>query len=519
MRILDPEAVRRLDRRAIDELGLPAALLMDTAGRAIAAAISERLGDGRGRAAVVLAGAGNNGGDGWVVARLLAGQGWRVEVVLAGDADKMTDETRLHHRAALRCGGVAVRTIAAPVDAADLAAVDAALRRAAVIVDALAGIGLQGPLREPLASLAALLGGDPRPAALTVAVDVPSGLCAASGRILGGAAVRCDLVVAMAALKPGLLLGRGPELYRAWQVADIGIPPAWLAAEPCATLLDDAEARAWLPARPDHGHKGSFGHLLAIAGSPGKVGAALLCAEAALRVGTGLLTLATWPAARPQLEGRLADAMVEGLTAAPGEAVDVAALTARKTAAVVGPGLGVGPAETALVAQLCDRGPLPLVLDADALSALAQLPVPAAAVPWVLTPHPGEMARLLGCSVAEVEADRLGAARRAAARWNAVVVLKGHRSLIAAADGRWAVCDRPNAALARGGSGDVLAGVIGGLLAQGCAPFDAARLGVWLHSRAGALLRQQAGSRAGLAVDLARAVGAAVQQLEELAAS
>lgn len=521
MQILAPEAVRRLDLRAISELGLPAALLMDTAGRAIAEAIEQRVGPGYGRWAVVLAGAGNNGGDGWVVARVLAGRGWRVEVYFAGDPHKMTAETQLHFQAARRCGGIDIR----PVDHAprdiELQNLRHSLQRAAAIVDALAGIGLQGELREPLLTLAAQLHGQPgglTAGAIVVAADIPSGLCSTTGRVLGAAAVHCDLVVAMGALKPGLLLNQGPDLYRELLVADIGIPAAWLEAEaPAGDLLDDAQARAWLPDRPDSGHKGSFGHLLAIAGSPGKVGAALLSAEAALRVGTGLLTLGTWATSRPLLEGRLADAMVETIRSEPGDAAAIDALLLRKSALLVGPGLGLGAAETELVRRLCALSQVPVLLDADALSALAAQPDLAApaAGRLVLTPHPGEMARLLGVSVIEVEADRLGAVRQAAARWNAVVVLKGHRSLIAAPDGRWAVCNQPNAALARGGSGDVLAGSIGGLLAQGVPPFEAACLGVWLHSRAGALLRRDSGTRAGLASDLACAIGAAVKELEE----
>jgi NAD(P)H-hydrate epimerase len=521
MRILAPEAVRRLDLRAISELGLPAALLMDTAGRAIADAIEQRVGPGHGRWAVVLAGAGNNGGDGWVVARVLAGRGWRVEVYFAGDPHKMTAETHLHFHAAQRCGGIDIHAVHHAPRGIELQHLRHSLQRAAAIVDALAGIGLQGELREPLLTLAAQLNGQPgglTSGAIVVAADIPSGLCSTTGQVLGSAAVHCDLVVAMGALKPGLLLNQGPDLYRELLVADIGIPPAWLAAEtPAGHLLDAAEARGWLPDRPDSGHKGSFGHLLAIAGSPGKVGAALLSAEAALRVGAGLLTLGTWASSRPQLEGRLADAMVETLHRQPGDTAAIDELLLRKTALLIGPGLGIGHGESELVRRLCALSRVAVLLDADALSALAAQPELAASAAGrlILTPHPGEMARLLNASVDAVEADRLGAARQAAARWNAIVVLKGHRSLIAAPDGRWALCNQPNAALARGGSGDVLAGTIGGLLAQGVAPFEAACLGVWLHSRAGALMRRDAGTRSGLASELASAIGSAVKELEE----
>lgn len=521
MRILPAQEVRRLDLRAIQDLGLPAELLMDTAGRAIADLLTERLGPGQGRLGVVLAGVGNNGGDGLVVARVLAGRGWQVRVVLAGDPSKMTPETQLHHRAALRFPSqpraIHWDQVTEAPSGPQLRDLQNALENSAFIVDALAGTGLQGPLREPLLTLASLLDGHHR--ALVVAADIPSGLCATTGRVLG-AAVHCDTVVAMAALKPGLLLGQGPDLYRELQIADIGIPPAWLdSAGPRGELLDLELARQWLIKRPDHGHKGTFGSLLAVAGSPGKSGAALLTCGAALRVGTALVTLGvvqlrhrgTLGQLRDQLEGLLPDVMVQDADPA-----SLPALLARNSAVLAGPGMGTGPEALQVLEQVTAQTQVPMLWDADALTLLAAHPglADGAAGRLLLTPHPGEMARLLGCDVSDVEADRLGAAQRAAERWQAVVVLKGHRTLLVAPQGRWAICSHPNAALARGGSGDVLAGAIGGLVAQGMALFEAAALGVWLHSRAGAALRRQFGSRAGLASELGPLLAGALQELE-----
>ncbi len=519
MQILPAQEVRRLDLRTIQELGIPAELLMDTAGRAIADVITERLGPGSGRSAVVLAGVGNNGGDGLVVARVLAGRGWLVHVLLAGDPAKMTAETQLHHRAALQYPGqqgtLSLEAVTEAPRGQRLSDLQNRLEQSTVIVDALAGTGLQGPLREPLLTLAAQLDGHHR--ALVVAADIPSGLCATTGQVLG-AAVHCDTVVAMAALKPGLLLGQGPQLHRELRVADIGIPPAWLdAAQPRGDLLDAELARSWVTQRQDHGHKGTFGHLLALAGSPGKGGAALLTCGAALRVGTALVTLGvvqqrgTQCQLRDQLEGLLPDVMAEEASPA-----SLPALLLRNSAVLAGPGMGTGAEALQALEQVAARATGPLLFDADALTLLAAQPqlVASAAGRLVLTPHPGEMARLLGLEVSAVEADRLGAAREAAQRWQAVVVLKGHRTLVAAPQGRWAICNQPNAALARGGSGDVLAGAIGGLLAQGMAPFEAAALGVWLHSRAGAALRRQFGSRSGLASELGLLLATAVQELE-----
>ena len=501
-RILTPSQVRALDLRTIAELGLPAALLMDTAGRAIAHVIVDRIASctDRPRHAVVLCGSGNNGGDGFVAARILHGHGFTVEVVAAGDRGRMSPETSLHC-AALGATGVGVRWLAHAPTTADLQDLRLSLDRAAAIVDALVGIGPETDLREPLRSLVALLDGSLR--GLVVAADLPSGLSATDGRVLG-AAVKAHVVVTMAAAKAGLFLGQGPEHWQELVVADIGVPRAWLQAQvPCGWLLDEALARTLLPSRPESGHKGRFGHLLLVAGSAGKAGAALLAAEAALRSGTGLCTLATSSAIRPQFEGQLPDLMTEST---PGDAAGVDSLLSRKSAIAVGPGLGTAAAEAELVQRIAEGSTGPLLLDADALTLLAAAPdlAKAAAGRLVMTPHPGEMARLLGRPVEACERDRLATAREAAARWQAVVVYKGQRTLVAAPDGAWAVQPTPNVALARGGTGDVLTGIAGALLAQGLSPFDAARLAVTVHAVAGARLRQSHGQRAGLALDLVR---------------
>lgn len=503
MRILTPEQARALDERTMTDLGLPAAVLMETAGRAIARAIVQRLGPGRDRLVTVLAGAGNNGGDGFVAARVLLDHGFAVRLLGVGDAGKMTPETRLHYHA-VRQLGLEPRWWTDLPDAADLLEIRALLARSAAIVDALVGIGPTQPLREPLRTFCAQLDGTQR--ALTVAADLPSGLHAATGEVLG-AAVTCHVVVTMAAAKAGLFLGQGPAHWRELEVADIGVPRAWLAAlTPVGSTIDDAMARELLPDRPLEAHKGRFGHLLVVAGSPGKAGAALLTSGAALRTGVGLCTLATHAELRARLETELPDLMVESLGG-------IDKLLIRKTALAVGPGLGTGAVELELLGKVLAAN-LPTVLDADAVTLLAGSrallagrPAPLAtqaemAPPLVLTPHPGEMATLLGQTIAEVEADRLAAARLAATRFGAVVVLKGSRTLVVHPDGRWAIALEQNPALAKAGSGDVLTGILGALLAQGLAAFDAARLAVAAHALAGRAMRDKSGNRAGLASEL-----------------
>jgi len=513
MRIITPEQMRELDRRLTQELGLEPALLMETAGRAIARAIVDRIGTGQDRYATVLCGTGNNGGDGFVAARVLASAGFRVEVYIAGDLAKMTPAAALHHKAMRACG-VDARVFAQAPRQPELQNVRRSLGRAAAIVDALVGTGPTEDLRDPLLTLAQQLDGRHR--GLVVAADVPSGLCAHDGRILG-AAVRAHLVVTMAAIKTGLCLGAGPETYDELVVADIGVPPRWLGGVvPTGNVLDAAHVRSLVPARPAHSHKGQFGHVFIVAGSPGKAGAALLCAGGAMRSGVGLCTVGTSGEVRGRLEAHYPDAMVEAIRGGASEVKRIEKLLIKKSAIVVGPGLGTGAAEVDLVQRILALSTVPVLLDADALTALASKPDMAApaAGRLVLTPHPGEMATLLDATIEQVEADRIGAARKAAEKWNAVVVLKGSRTLVVAPGGPWAVNLRANAALAKGGSGDVLAGVIGAQLAQGLAPFQAAQLGVALHSAAGVELAKTWGNRAGLPSDLVDLLGQAWLNLE-----
>lgn len=487
MVILTPQQVRALDERTIAS-GVPAWQLMETAGRAIARVVQERRKPGK---TVVLAGAGNNGGDGFVAAWRLHDLGYSLDVLVTGERQRLTPETA-HHLEQMQARGIVAHWNP------PLTQVQAALRQAEVVIDALAGIGATQDLREPMRTWANLLDGKQK--ALVVAADVPSGLHAGTGAILG-ACVTCDVVVTMAAAKAGLVLRQGPAQWRELVVADIGIPQQWIGGQTGAgEILDETLAGSLLPPRPDQGHKGTFGHLLLVAGSPGKAGAAMLAGEAALRSGVGLCTLATRATVTHE---RLPDLMVE-----PAE--NLGNLLERKTALAIGPGLGTDQ-EDLLQQVLANE--LPVVVDADGLTMLAKLP-DLQRKSWVLTPHPGEMARLLDCTVPDVEADRLGAARQVATQRGAVVVLKGARTLVVHPDGRWAIAMEPNAALGKGGTGDVLTGIVGSLLAQGLEPWDAARLAVAVHASAGRELRRRFGTRAGLASDLVQCLAVAWQGLE-----
>ncbi len=518
MWVLEPDQIRELDRRTIEELGLPGAVLMETAGRGVVRAILARIGGGRGRLATVLCGVGNNGGDGFVIARELLYAGFRVHVWVAGKVDQMSPETALHYKV-MKGVGIQGRNIDGKQKQrpGDLKGLHRSLLRSAVIVDALMGIGAKDELRDPVRTLVEQVDG--RHDALVVGVDVPSGVSAADGRILGAAA-RCDLVITMAAAKPGLLLGAGARCAGEVEVVDIGVPPAWVSGAPRAgQVLSAADGGALLPRRDEEGHKTRFGHLMAIAGAPGTSGAALLCATAAMRSGVGVCTLATAGEIRTRLEAQVPDLMVEAIRGGAQEAKRVAKLVEGRDALAMGPGMGTNASAIDLVMRVLASSTAPAVLDADALTNLAARPdigEPAAGR-LVLSPHPGEMARLLGVEIADVLSDRLGVARKAAQKWKAVVVLKGPRTLIVRPDGGWAICNRPDAALAKAGSGDVLCGIIGALLAQRLNLFDAACLGVLAHNAAGRHVAGEKGAISAMASDLIDALPDAWRELAEAA--
>lgn len=508
MRVLTAEQMRDLDRQAIEEIGIPGLVLMENAGRASAGMLLERFGD-RDGTVLILCGKGNNGGDGFVVARHLRNRGIEVEVLVLAPQEKIGGDAAVNLAILERCG----QKIRFVCDDESLAAALAA-SRAGLVVDALFGTGLASEVRGHYRQAIAWINDSGLPVA---AIDIPSGVDAGSGRILG-CAVRADLTLTFAAAKLGHLLAPGAQHCGRLEVLDIGIPKhlrprpddlyLWTRWQDAATLL---------PERPATGHKGTFGHLLVIAGSRGKTGAAILAAEAGLRGGCGLLTLATAASAQPVVAAALAEAMTEPLAEADGGiSVDalpaVRALLEGKAALALGPGLGQASGTGTFVRRLMAESDLPLLLDADALNLLAaDLSVLRRAwrCPPVLTPHPGEMARLAGCSVAEIERDRVAAARDFAVRHGVVLVLKGAPTLVAAPDGRIAINGSGGPVLATAGSGDVLTGLVGSLLAQGLAPFDAARLGCYLHGLAGDRLAGRHGDAGVLAGEICRELPAA----------
>lgn len=451
--------VRDLDARLI-AAGTPGFELMQRAAHGAWRALRQRWVDAR--QVTVLAGRGNNAGDAYLLAALAQRAGWTVSLFAVGEPGKLTGDAATAHAAAIEAG-VEVQPWQ----------VDAPL--AGVVVDGLLGTGLNGEVRAPYAQVIKRINASGLP---VLALDLPSGLCADTGQALG-VTVRADLTVTFIGLKVGLFTGEAPALVGELIFDGLQADPALLAATEVVAQRLAPSNLSKLAARSATAHKGQFGHVLVVGGDRGFGGAALLTAESALRCGAGLVSLATRPEHVPAALVRRPELMSAGVSSAN----QLLGLAKRASVLVVGPGLGQDAWGRSLfsVARSAEQ---PQVWDADALNLLAQAPV-ALPANSVITPHPGEAARLLAISTAEVQADRPAAARALAEKYQAVAVLKGAGSLIAAPDGRLSLCNHGHPVMAGAGLGDVLAGVIGALLAQGLAAFEAASLAVWLHARAG----------------------------------
>ncbi len=485
--VVSAAEMRAIDAATIEGIGLPGAVLMENAGRAVADAVVEELG-GRAGAVAVVAGAGNNGGDGYVVARVLRARGVEALVYLAARRGEVRGDALLHLQAYEQTGGMAT-SIAEP---GELAEHREAIESAPVVVDALFGTGLARPVGGHLAQVIEVVN---RAGGTVVAVDIPSGLSADSGMALG-AAVRAKRTVTMAFLKLGIAVAPGLSRAGRVTVAEIGIPVELAQAHGIRVAVLEARDIEGALRRPDLlDHKNRRGHVLVVAGSPGKRGAARLTSFAALRAGAGLATLASDG-------GELAapdPIMTAALDAeAPGAVDRLAELAEGKAAVAIGPGMAPGAGGKALVRAALERLAVPLVLDADALNHLAGEAgrIAKAKASVVITPHPGEAARLLGTTAGEVERDRVAAARSLAELTRAVVVLKGAGTLVcdgAVGDGFVTINPTGGPALATAGSGDVLTGVVAALVGQGHEPGEAARAAVYLHGLAGDLAAARIG--------------------------
>jgi ADP-dependent NAD(P)H-hydrate dehydratase / NAD(P)H-hydrate epimerase len=512
--VLTADEMRRVDRRAIGELGIPGGTLMENAGRGAAAVIQTALpGLGvprRGARVVVVCGKGGNGGDGFVVARLLKRAGHRVEVFLVAAPTEVRGEAALKLREMERRG-----LPARPVE--DGGMLGRALSGAHLVVDAMLGTGARGAPEPRVAAAIGRINASGRP---VVALDVPSGV-SADGAAAEGPAVRAVLTPTFAALKRGLVAGVGVTLAGRVVVVDIGVPPDEIARGVATFALEASDVAPHFPARPRDSHKGSYGHLLVVAGSVGKTGAAALAARGAMRAGAGLVTVATAASAQPVVASVVLEAMSERLPETPAGTLASAArealleLAERRDAVTLGPGLGLDEDTQALARALVFAVARPMVVDADALTALAGHldRLRSAPAPRCLTPHPGEMARMLGVTVAEVQRDRVATARHFATAWQTPVVLKGATSVIGAPDGTVLLNPTGNPGMASGGTGDVLAGVLGAFLARGLQASRALAAAVYLHGLAGDVAAERVGQESLVAGDVIEALPEAFRRV------
>jgi NAD(P)H-hydrate epimerase len=490
-----------LDRRAGEEYGLPTLLLMEAAGRGVLEA-ARHLVQGPHPRVVIVAGRGNNGGDGLVAARLMLAAGWRVTVVLLARDAEVTGDAAVNLHAARRAGVEIVQL--------EDTEIRGLLAGADLVVDALFGTGFRGPVAGLAARAIEAINASGRP---VLAVDIPSGVHGDTGAV-EGLAVRATATVTMGLPKCGLVLFPGAAYAGRIWVADVGHPKRLIEGSPVSTaLLTHATVNDLVPHRRPDAHKGDAGRVLIVAGSVGGSGAAILATLGALRAGAGLVTLGVPAAIYPVVGSAVIEGMPHPLPDHEGALAAEAAqriLELAESADVVacGPGLATLPGPASVVRRLVADCPRPLVLDADALNIIASGTAPLAGPrdEWVLTPHPGEMARLLDTTIEDIQRQRVQTARIAAQRFKAVVVLKGARTVIADPHGKAFVVPTGNPAMATGGMGDVLCGAIAGFLGQGLAPLAAACVGAYLHGLAGDLVAAERGPAGILAREVADAL-------------
>ncbi|MBI5886710.1 MAG: NAD(P)H-hydrate dehydratase [Deltaproteobacteria bacterium] len=506
MKLAIADTIREIDRAAVEDYGMTGAQLMENAGRGVACAVLAELAStgAKGRVAVI-AGKGNNGGDGYVAARHLRNAGLDVMVFSLARPSELKGDAALNAKVWARMGGAT----AGIITKADIRRHAPAIRHACIIVDAIFGVGLKTPVKGVHAEAIEFINSIGKK---IVAVDVPSGIDAGSGAVMG-AAIKASLTVTMAMPKPGLYLYPGREYAGRVEVVDIGVPVALLAAAGDTSgysLITPDDVAVVLRPRNADSHKGSYGHLFVLAGSPGKTGAAYMCATGGMRAGAGLTTIGLPESLEPVMEAKTTEVMTTGLPETAGHLLGsvsfeaVCAVLKGKAAVVIGPGIGLDVDTTGFLKRLLKVLKSPVVIDADGLGAFVGCVKTLREVkaPLVLTPHPGEMARLLDMKTTEVQADRPGAARRLCAMTGAVVVLKGAATIVAAPDGGIFINPTGNAGLATAGTGDVLAGMIGGLLSQGYGPVEAACAAVYIHGAAADEVKAASGETGMMATDL-----------------
>ena len=511
MKVVTAQEMRQIDQQTIEQIGIPGAVLMEHAGSAVVRIIRERNPECR-RIAVVV-GKGNNGGDGLVVARQLAHSGQPIQIFLVSPPEGFAGDALTNLQIAQNLD----LPITMMLSENELKGVKNQITACDLIVDSIFGTGLRGGVHGFIGDVIACINETGKP---VVAIDLPSGLSADTG-IAEGACIQATYTVSMGLPKRGNLIHPGGTLTGELEVADIGFPPRIIDAQDIQiNWTQPSDATQLLPPRPTHSHKGTYGRVFVVAASTGMTGAAALTSAGALRVGAGLVTLGTPKSLNPILEVKLTEVMTlplpettEGSLALEAKSHIIEAVERTKSVLAIGPGLSQHPETVELVHSLVRESDTPTVIDADGINALSKSKeiLSSLSPQTVLTPHPGEMARLIGETVETLERDRIGIAQRFAQAHDITLVLKGAPTVIARGNGEVWINSTGNAGMATGGMGDILTGLIAGLMAQKVSAFDAAVLGVYLHGLAGDITAESIGMHGLMAGDVLNNVPKAIK--------
>jgi len=505
MKVVTAKEMQEIDRRTIKECGVPGPVLMERAGVAVAERIREMFEPGK---LIVLAGAGNNGGDGIVVGRELHNSGWHVKVFLLLKEDKLSPDCLAQYRIAKKVG-VPIE-FGTKIDRGDL--------HAAVVVDALFGTGLSKDIKGALADTVDLVNSTSVP---IVSVDIPSGISSDDGKVMG-TAIRATATVTFGAAKRGHVLYPGADHTGELFVENIGFPEEFFDDVAC-NLLDREEMLSIIPPRPRLSHKGDYGHVLVVAGSRGKTGSALMSARACLVSGAGLVTIGVPESLMDVYQSRVTEEMClplpdngDGTLSAKAAAAIGSFVAGSADVLAMGPGIGVSDGTRAVLKKILKEVEKPIVMDADAINCLDKKSgeLNKTSAPLVITPHPGEFARISGMKIDKIEDDCIEAALSFSQEAGVTLVLKGVPTVVADAEGRAFINSTGNPSMAKAGSGDVLTGMIAAFVAQGLIPADAATLGVYMHGMAGDLAAARLGLHSVLASDIIASISEAFVSLE-----
>ena len=511
MKVVTAQEMRQIDQQTIEQIGIPGTVLMEHAGSAVVRVLRQQFPECKNIGIIV--GKGNNGGDGLVVARQLAHTGQPIQIFLVSPPESFAGDALTN----LQIAQGLDLPITSILSEEGLERLKSQLTSSDLIVDSIFGTGLRGGVHGFIGDVIECINGSGKP---VIAIDLPSGLSADTG-IAEGACIQANYTVTMGLPKRGNLIHPGAELTGQLEVADIGFPLSVIDAQNIQiNWTQPSDAVRLLPSRQTHSHKGTYGRVFVAAASTGMTGAAALTSAGALRVGAGLVTLGAPKSLNSILEVKLTEVMTlplpetaEGSLALEAKTDIIEAIEQSKSILAIGPGLSQHPETVALVHSLIRESETPTVIDADGINALSKSReiLSSLSPQTVLTPHPGEMARLIGGTVETLERDRIGIAQQFAQTHNVTLVLKGAPTVSAGGNGEVWINSTGNAGMATGGMGDVLTGLIAGLIAQKVSPFDAAVLGVYLHGLAGDIVAESTGMHGLMAGDVLSNVPKAIK--------